>query len=579
MAFADINRLVADRVPLDSVISKYVKLERTSRGFKGLCPFHQEKTASFHINTDTQFYYCFGCQAHGTAITFLMEIDGLSFMEAVNTLAEQYHIQEILDQKNDYSHENEEERKQIVFANKIAAQIFYRNLMSDKIALDYLDKRGVSQGMITKFGLGFAHGGDAFIADMKRDGVDLSAMEKAGLVRIGDDKKIKTFFYNRLMVPIIKASKVIGFGGRTLSDSGPKYVNSSDSLVFNKKRNIFALDFAKKELKRDPRIILTEGYFDVIALHQAGFLTATASLGTAITEEHLAMLASPKTSVILLLDGDSAGRKAVKRLLQVRMPDTLDLRVAFIPFEGADPDSVVKMEGGKKIISDLLDGARPLYQYFLEEQIEIFNTTDNIEEKVTVERRINEILDYIPPSKRRLYGDMISQKIIGNIAIKFVPRGNQTYQKPTEPRRQDDVSNKYFSQLSTYLSELFYIAAQKLPALIPSLQRFTHIAIESGQGERVEQLLQAADEGELSTIDDSSLDKNGRYAKKYDDMNEMNIATNFSVLSLKLEVAWYSYTRDKVSAVGTEQEVAQEMRRLTRKIESLKRELKEHQKR
>lgn len=574
LAFADINRLVADRVPLDSVISKYVKLERTSRGFKGLCPFHSEKTPSFHVNTDDQFYYCFGCQASGTAITFLMELEGLSFMEAVNQLAEQFGIQEVLDQKYEHSHENEESKKRIVFSNTMAAHIFYRNLTNNAEALEYLHKRGIDDSMIKRFGLGYAHGGDAFIEDMKRDGVDISSMEKAGLVRVGDDSRVRAFFYDRLMVPILQSKKVIGFGGRTLSNSGPKYVNSSDSLVFNKKRNLFALDFAKKKLREQPRIIVTEGYFDVIALHQAGFETAVASLGTAITEEHFFVLATQRVPAILLLDGDAAGRKAVKRLLSVNFPDDLDLRVAFIPFEGEDPDSVVHMPNGKEIITGLLDNALPFHQYFLEEKIEAFNKTENIEEKVAYEKAINEILDHIPFSKRRFYTEMVTQKIIGNISIKFVPRGNQTYQKPTEPRRQDDVSKKYFLQLSSNLSELFYIAIQKLPALIPSLQRFTQVAVESGQGGAIEQLLQAADEGELQKVDGAAFDKNGRYHQKYEGMSDMNTEANFTMLSLKLQIAWHSYTREKISTVGTDSEVGGEMRRLSTLIEELKKQEK-----
>lgn len=413
MAFSEVNRLVSERIPLDKIILKYVKLEQSSKGFKGLCPFHNEKTPSFHVNTDENFFYCFGCGASGNAITFLMMKEGYSFPEAVKQLGEEFNIPELIKDQPEINSELEKERQLVFNANKTAAKLFNDYLLNNEEAEKYLRDRSVSQEMQKKFGLGFIGSGEKFIEQMNNQGIDMNTMMRAGLIRLDNYSRPVSFFYNRIMIPIVHNRNVIGFGGRIFSGSGPKYLNSPDTIVFNKGENIFGIDFVRVGLKDLPFVVLCEGYFDVIAMHRSGFSTAVASLGTSITEAHLNTLEKYNKPVVLFLDADEAGRNAAKRIAKLRIPDKIDLRVAFIKDEGEDPDSLLLQEKGEKKVRDLIELSRPLFQELIDEQLEIYNATENLEEKIRIEDRIRLLTKNIPHKKLRTYYLYI-QKNSGN---------------------------------------------------------------------------------------------------------------------------------------------------------------------
>mgnify|MGYP003371792031 CR=1 FL=1 len=269
-----------DRTDLVDLVGESVRLTKKGNSYWGCCPFHSEKTPSFHVVPDRKIYKCFGCGKGGGAINFVMELDNLSFREAVEVLAKRCGMQ-VPD--SGASPGAKERREKLLTINKQAARAFHRWLYAPEGAqgLAYLQKRGLSKGTLTRFGLGFApNRWDALIQELSKEGYDKRDLLDAGLAVSNKDGRIYDRFRNRVMFPIIDTGgNVIGFGGRVMDDSTPKYLNSPDTPVYNKSRNVFALNIAKKS--KAGQVILTEGYMDTISLHQAGFDSAVASLGTA----------------------------------------------------------------------------------------------------------------------------------------------------------------------------------------------------------------------------------------------------------------------------------------------------------
>ncbi|MEG1719546.1 MAG: DNA primase, partial [Clostridia bacterium] len=268
-----------DKNDIEDTISRYVELKKAGKNIKGLCPFHSEKTASFTVFPDTQSFFCFCCNAGGDVITFIKKIENLDYIDAVRLLADKAHIELPKDNISDESHKL---RTRIYEMNTIAAKFFHNNLKLDfaKVALQYINKRALLPETVTKFGLGYAlDKWDGLINHLKEKGYYLEEMQAAGLVVKNDRGTYYDRFRNKLIFPIIDLKgKVIGFGGRVLDDSKPKYLNSPETLIFKKGTNLFALSLAKNE--NSDTIILAEGYMDVIAMHQAGIKTAVATLGT-----------------------------------------------------------------------------------------------------------------------------------------------------------------------------------------------------------------------------------------------------------------------------------------------------------
>ncbi|MFO7735953.1 MAG: DNA primase, partial [bacterium] len=409
MAFSNANDIINERVNIVDVVSRYVKLTKSGGGFKGLCPFHKEKTPSFNVNEERQYYYCFGCHASGNTITFIMNIESLNFVDAVKKLASDYNIPELIENQNTPVDEKKKQlRDEIQRVNKLAARYFHENLMKNKEALDYLnEKRGVSGESLKEFGLGYAGSGDEFISFMREKGVSMEIMEKASLVRAGAGGRVYSFFHDRIIFPILQNRKVTGFGGRIIGGDGPKYLNSADTPLFNKRRQLYGYDIMKRNIRKFPFIIITEGYFDVISLCQAGIKTAVASLGTAVTSDHLIMLARHRSPVVLLLDGDEAGRRAAARVLELVMPEDIDLRVAFIEEKGEDPDSILKQENGREKLVSLVKEALPVFQKELDRIIAEYNSTVNLEIRIKLRRRIKDLLSRVPSVKYYHYAEYV----------------------------------------------------------------------------------------------------------------------------------------------------------------------------
>ena len=358
-----IDELVA-RCDIVDVVSDYVPLTQKGGSYWGLCPFHGEKTASFHVAPDRQIYHCFGCKKGGGAISFVMELENLPFPEAVRLLSKRAGL--VFPEEAQGDRNASKRRERLLLLNKEAARFFYNELQSGgqaEVAGRYLQSRGLSQGTAKSFGLGFAPDGwDNLLTAMGAKGYTKQELIDAGLSVSNKNGRIYDRFRNRLMFPIIDLrGDVIGFGGRVLDDGTPKYLNSPDTVVFNKSENLFGLNLARKT--KLGRIVLTEGYMDTIALYQAGFDCAVASLGTAFTPQHARLLSRFTQEVVIAYDSDTAGVSAAKRAIPLL--EKTGIRVKVLQIQGAkDPDEYIKLYG-RESFAQLLNQSEEHMDYLL----------------------------------------------------------------------------------------------------------------------------------------------------------------------------------------------------------------------
>jgi DNA primase len=343
------------------VISSYVRLKKRGKNFIGLCPFHQEKTPSFNVSPEKQMYYCFGCGDGGNVITFVTQFEKVSFIEAVRTLAERAGI--ALPSEDSQSSAEATESEKLYEVCRKAGLIFYDNLTSTvegKLALEYFHHRGFTDETIRKFGLGYSmHSWDDLIRKMEKEGIGIDLLDKAGLVvRKEDGSGQYDRFRGRAMFPIFSPSgRTIAFGARKMREDDPlgKYINSPETPVFNKSRNLYGIYQAKDAIREKEFAILVEGYADLISVYQAGIQNIVASSGTALTEEQIQLVSRYAKNLTLVYDGDSAGSNATIRGVDLVIEQGLDVKVAELP-EGDDPDTFVKKHGGAAF-QQLLDGA------------------------------------------------------------------------------------------------------------------------------------------------------------------------------------------------------------------------------
>ena len=330
------------------VISSYVKLQKKGSYYFGLCPFHNEKSPSFSVSREKQMYYCFGCGAGGNVFTFLMEYENYSFQEALKYLADQAGVELPEAEYSKEARERADQKAILLEINKVAAQYFYVQLKSPQgaHALSYLKDRGLSDEMIHSFGLGYSnkYSNDLY-QYLKSKGYRDELIVKAGLVTVDERYGVSDKFWNRVMFPIMDSnSRVIGFGGRVMGDAKPKYLNSPETMIFDKSRNLYGLNRARSS--RKPYFLLCEGYMDVISLHQAGFSNAVASLGTALTPGHASLIKRYVKEVYLTYDSDEAGTKAALRAMPILKDVGITARIIRMePYK--DPDEFIKHLGAE----------------------------------------------------------------------------------------------------------------------------------------------------------------------------------------------------------------------------------------
>lgn len=368
MTFDPVVEDVRGRANLVEIISGHTDLKQAGRTFKGLCPFHKERSPSFTVDPAKGFYHCFGCGAGGDAFKFVMEVHGLSFPEALELLARRVGVQ--LPERRGTPKVDRSRRRVLLEVTRAAAIFFRRALKEDPgatAARDYLRGRGFTLEEALAFGLGYAPDDwEALARHLVREGADLEAARATGL--IGERNRGGGHydrFRNRLMFTILDVEgTAIGFGARALGAvEGPKYINSSDSEIFHKGRGVYGLSWALRSIREQGRAVVVEGYFDVLSLHQHGITTAVATLGTALTPDHAYQLKRYAPEVVLLFDGDDAGRKAAWRALPHFLAADVRPRAAFLP-SGEDPDTLVQNQGAEAL-SSLLEAAPPLLEHVI----------------------------------------------------------------------------------------------------------------------------------------------------------------------------------------------------------------------
>jgi DNA primase len=356
------------RVDIVEVVDRYVKLKRSGANYSACCPFHTEKSPSFTVSPTKQFYHCFGCGAHGTAIGFLMEYSGMGFVDAVKDLAQGVGMQVPEAPRSEFEQRRAEDGPDLYGALLKAAQ-FYRNQLKDAPqAIEYLKRRGLSGEIAKKFGIGYAPDAWQGLEQVFPDYAD-KALTAAGLVKQNDEGRRYDVFRDRIMFPIVDVKgNIIGFGGRVLGDGEPKYLNSPETAVFEKGRELYGLFHARRAIRDAGCVIVVEGYMDVVALAQAGIEYAVATLGTATTPIHVQKLLRQSDEVVFCFDGDAAGRRAAWRALEnslAQLADGKQVRFLFLP-DGEDPDTYVRKHG-KAAFEELVVKADPLSRFLIEE--------------------------------------------------------------------------------------------------------------------------------------------------------------------------------------------------------------------
>ena len=401
---------VRSRNDIVDVISGYVRLTKKGSTYFGLCPFHNEKTGSFSVSPNKQMYYCFGCGAGGNVFTFLMQYENFSFPEAMEALAERAGI-ELPKQEMSAQAKKEADKRQILLEiNKAAGKYYYMLLRSEhgKQAYEYFKKRELSDATMQKFGLGYSDKySDDLYRYLRKLGYDDAILKESGLVSIDEVRGGHDKFWNRAMFPIMDVhNKVIGFGGRVMGDGEPKYLNSPETKIFDKSRNLYALNFARQTKK--PQMLLCEGYMDVIALHQAGFDNAVASLGTAFTSGHASLLKRYTKEVYLTFDSDGAGIKAALRAIPILKEVGLTAKVINMkPYK--DPDEFIKALGAEEY-QKRIDAAENSFMFeirILEQKYDMKDPEGKTAFQTEVAKKL---LDFTTELERNNYMEAVADK-------------------------------------------------------------------------------------------------------------------------------------------------------------------------
>lgn len=388
------------------VISESVRLKKSGRSFSGLCPFHNEKSPSFSVSQEKQIYKCFGCGESGNVITFVMKNKHMPFMDAIKFLADRSNI--VLQEE---ARVNPTARKKELLykVNVEAGRFFYSNLRANKIAKEYFLNRGIREETIKKFGLGYAKDSwNNLLFYLRKLGYKDEILLEAGLV-LTSEKTGNNYdrFRNRVMFPVFDyRGKVIGFGGRVLDDSKPKYLNSPETLVFQKGTNLYGINFAIKSNMQERYFIMVEGYMDLITLHQYGITNVVASLGTALTENQARLLRRYADKVIISYDADVAGQTATMRGLEILKNAGFDVRVLSIP-QGKDPDEYVR-SNGKEAFIKLINDAEGLVDYRIKKAGENINFKDS-NDLIRYGKKVTEILAKVNPIEKDIYIKKISE--------------------------------------------------------------------------------------------------------------------------------------------------------------------------
>lgn len=409
---------IRDRISIASFIGERIPLKRAGRNMKGLCPFHNEKTSSFMVSDDKGIYHCFGCGEGGDIFRFVMKFDGIDFAESVKFLAGRTGIElpkETYDPKQKDKEDAALQKKRYAFRiNEIARDYFHGLLVeqnSGAAARSYLEGRGIKKEFFTQLFLGFADNNwEGLAAHLKKKGAPLDLAAELGLVKQRDGGGYYDFFRNRIIFPIVSPrGEILGFGGREFGEeTGAKYLNSPDSIIYHKSNCLYGLDRAKDAIRSEDRAVFVEGYMDQVMLAQNGIINAVAPLGTALTTGHLKLISRQTRNLVVVFDGDEAGKRATMRSLEIFLEIGLSPRVAPLP-AGEDPDTLVRKEGEKKFRKRIED-AVSLFEYFVDQVIG--DEGSDASGRVAASGRIVPILKLVSdPTERSIYRRYAAQRL------------------------------------------------------------------------------------------------------------------------------------------------------------------------
>ena len=413
------------RADIVEVINTRVPLKKKGREYQACCPFHNEKTPSFTVSEAKQFYHCFGCGAHGTAIGFLMEYEHLDFVDAIETLAAEYHL-EVPREDSPWTRDTRDEKQELYDVLESASHLYQSQLRQSDRAIQYLKQRGLSGEIAKRYKLGYAPNEWSYLID----NIDnINALEKSGMViRKSADKQYDRF-RDRIMFPILdRRGHTIAFGGRIIDDGEPKYLNSPETEIFHKGYELYGFYEARQAVRKLTRIIVVEGYMDVVALAQNGIEYAVASLGTATTKDQIQKLFRSVHQIVFCYDGDNAGRKAAWRALENTLPiirDGLEASFLFLP-EGEDPDSLVRKEG-KTAFEQRLDQATPLSEFLFKALTQEINI-ETMEGKAKLENKAKPLLGKIPEI---IFKDLMYQRLSELVGISVEKLSGESKQQET----------------------------------------------------------------------------------------------------------------------------------------------------
>ncbi|MBR1486729.1 MAG: DNA primase [Synergistaceae bacterium] len=448
----EINDEIKNSLDIADIIGEKVKLKRSSRGFTGLCPFHDEKTPSFHVFTDTQSYYCFGCGASGDIFTFIMKTEGLNFNEALEILASRAGIK--LERRNSSNFKKEKSLYEIL---EIAANFFKANLngVQGSAARAYIQRRNLDENDCSKFSLGYSlNSWDSLINYLRKGGIKDEQLLKSGLALSSSRGSLYDRFRGRIIFPVRDITgRVIAFGGRLIDGEGAKYINSPESEIYSKRKNLYLLDEAKKFIREKDRAILVEGYMDALRLHKSGFPETVASLGTSLTAEQAALLSRFSSRCYICYDSDEAGQNAILRGMYILQENGIDVQVVQIP-EGKDPDEFLSSNSASDF-EKALENSKPLVLHQIK-SLEKLPRKAAIKELFENLSRLN-ISDILP------YRSQISEfTLLPPTEIeKFLTRGPQKNYSPIQKSRETFVNNYEIIE-AAFCSMLFYYSECRL---------------------------------------------------------------------------------------------------------------------
>ena len=463
----DIVEEVRTKNDIVDIVSGYVKLQKKGSNYFGLCPFHNEKSPSFSVSPSKQMYYCFGCGAGGNAITFLMEYENYSFPEALQVLADRAGVELPKEEMTKEARAQADLRATLLEINKLAANYFYYQLKQPqgKLGYDYLTGRKLSDDTILHFGLGFANKtSDDLYRYLKSKGYKDEILKETGLVSI-EERGTHDKFWNRVMFPIMDVNnRVIGFGGRVMGDGAPKYLNSPETRLFDKSRNLYGLNYARSSRKK--YMLICEGYMDVIAMHQAGFTNAVASLGTAFTSQHAMLIKRYTDQVILTYDSDGAGVKAALRAIPILKEVGISCKVLNMkPYK--DPDEFIKNMGAEAF-QERIDQAQNSFLFEIEVLKRDYNLEDPEQKTNFYNAVARKLLEFPEALERDNYTQAVAREqfipyqelkqLVSRLSSRIVPGAEQTQPReefsPRERKKEkEDGTRQSQRLLLTWLIE------------------------------------------------------------------------------------------------------------------------------